>query len=105
MIVEYIRYKLTEGTNSEQFIEAYKRASVALARSEFCKGYELARCKEEPNVFIMRIVWTSSEDHIRGFRKSEEFRAFQPDIKLYVSEIEEMRHYEFTEVVSNPLPA
>ena len=101
MIVEYIRYKLAEG-KTEDFIAAYTRASGPLARSEFCKGYELAQCKEDPNVFIMRILWTSSEDHMGGFRKSAEFREFLPEIKPYIDEIEEMRHYIFTSVVSKP---
>lgn len=99
MIVEYIRYRLGVG-RAEAFIDAYARAARALDRSEYCKGYELAQCKEEPDVFILRILWTSSEDHIGGFRKSAEFRDFLPEIKPYIDEIEEMRHYEITTVVS-----
>ena len=99
MIVEYIRYRLGEG-RAEELIAAYGRAARFLDASEYCLGYELARCKEERDVFILRIEWTSSEDHLQGFRKSAEFRSFLPEIRPFIDEIEEMRHYEVTGVVS-----
>ena len=99
MIVEYIRYRLKEG-RAEDFIAAYARAASSLNASQYCLRYELARCKEEPDVFILRIEWTSTEDHMQGFRKSAEFRSFLPEIRPYIDEIEEMRHYEVTEVAS-----
>ena len=44
--------------------------------------------------FILRIEWTSAEDHMQKFRKSEEFRAFFAHIRPYLKDISEMRHYE-----------
>jgi len=99
MIVEYIRYRLGAG-RAKAFVEAYTRAAQALDASAFCTGYELTRCVDEPQVFILRIEWTSAADHMRGFRKSPEFRAFLPEIRPFIDEIEEMRHYAPTEVVS-----
>ncbi len=99
MIVEYIRYRLEESA-AETFIDAYGRASASLDVSPFCSDYELARCEEEQGVFILRIEWTSAEDHLQGFRKSAEFRAFLGEIRPYIEQIEEMRHYEVTRVAS-----
>jgi quinol monooxygenase YgiN len=81
-----------------EFIQAYQSASKQLLDSEFCLGYELTHCQEEVDHFIMRIEWTSTEDHLNGFRKSPEFRDFFNHIKPFFNNIEEMHHYNLTEV-------
>ena len=43
--------------------------------------------------FILRIEWTSAEDHMEGFRNSPEFHEFFGCIRQYVKMITEMRHY------------
>ncbi|MDJ0755143.1 MAG: antibiotic biosynthesis monooxygenase family protein [Ardenticatenaceae bacterium] len=99
MVVEYIRYRISsEKQNS--FLEAYSKAASALDDSEYCLGYELSHCEEEPDRFILRIEWTSTEDHLGKFRSSPEFRAFLPHIRPYINDIEEMQHYQLTQVVS-----
>lgn len=97
MTVEYIRYKVTPDQR-EVFIQAYKEASVQLDASEFCTAYELTECEEEAGQFIVRIEWTSSEDHINGFRKSASFPMFFTKVKPFFSNIQEMRHYKLTGV-------
>ena len=98
MIVEYIRYTIDEARRTS-FTEAYKVAALQLDKSVYCKGYELTECEEEAGQFILRILWTSTEDHLNGFRRSPEFRDFFVAIKPYVNDIKEMRHYRLTEVV------
>ena len=98
MIVEYIRYKVTL-EQREAFIQSYKNASEQLDSSEFCKAYELAECEEEAGQFILRIEWTSSEEHINGFRKSAVFPSFYANVKPFFDSIQEMRHYQLTEVI------
>ncbi len=66
--------------------------------------YELSRCVEEPSSYILRIGWTSADDHMKGFRGGEHFPAFFAEIKPYVQQIEEMRHYERTPVRGSSVP-
>lgn len=91
MIVEYIRYRVTDG---EEFEAAYRRAVVPLGRSPQCLDYELSRCADEPGSYIVRITWTSAQAHLEDFRNGEHFKEFFAEVKPYVSNIEEMRHYE-----------
>jgi quinol monooxygenase YgiN len=98
MVVEYIRYKVTP-EQKDTFIQSYKNASEQLDASAFCLAYELAECEEEPGQFILRIEWTSSEEHMLGFRKSAEFPAFFDNVKSFFNNIQEMRHYTVTEVL------
>ncbi|WP_433330396.1 group II truncated hemoglobin [Spirillospora sp. CA-294931] len=97
MIVEYLRYRIDQG-DAEAFEDAYARAAVPLAAAPQCVDYELSRCVDEPEWYVLRIVWTSPKDHLEGFRGGEHFAAFFAEIKPYVQRIEEMRHYERTPV-------
>lgn len=92
MIVEYIRYRIPAET-AAAFEADYARAGAQLAAAPQCVDYELSRCDDEPEAYTLRITWTSSEDHLKGFRGGEHFPPFFAAIKPYVSNIEEMRHY------------
>ena len=95
MINEYIRYHVpTERT--EAFLNAYEAAGASLRDSAHCLGYEISRCTEAPESFILRIHWDSAEGHLKGFRKSPQFQSFFKAVQPFVRDIEEMRHYELT---------
>ena len=51
---------------------------------------------EEPHQYILIIHWTSIDDHLQGFRKSELFPPFFALVKPFYNNIEEMKHYEHT---------
>ena len=97
MIVEYIRYRI-EQADAADFEAAYQRAAVPLAAAPQCVDFELSRCVDEPEWYVLRITWTSAEDHMRGFRGGEHFGAFFAEIKPYLQSVEEMRHYRRTAV-------
>ena len=91
--VEYIRYQLPADRTSD-FEAAYGRAARILAQAPQCVDFELSRCAEEPGAYILRITWTSPEDHLRGFRGGDLFPGFLAEIRTYIESIQEMRHYE-----------
>ncbi|MEU6034567.1 antibiotic biosynthesis monooxygenase [Actinomadura sp. NPDC047616] len=97
MIVEYIRYRI-DRADADAFEAAYARAAASLDAAPQCVDYELSRCVDEPEWFVLRIAWTSADDHLKGFRQGEHFPSFFAEIKPYVRQIEEMRHYERTSV-------
>ncbi len=97
MVIEYIRYRIADD-QAAQFERAYARAAESLRASPMCLGYELSRCVEEPACWILRIVWTSVAEHMQGFRKSAQFPPFLQEIRPFVTNIEEMRHYDATEL-------
>lgn len=97
MIVEYIRYK-NEPSEVEAFHAAYVKATESLRVSPHCLSYELTRCTDEPSVFILRITWDSADGHMKGFRPSAEFKPFLQAIQPYIKNIQEMRHYELTDL-------
>jgi quinol monooxygenase YgiN len=97
MIVEYIRYTIN-AERADSFVSAYDQAGASLRASEHCLGYELTRCTEAADSFILRIVWDSERGHLEGFRASPPFKSFFAAIQPYVKDITEMRHYAATAV-------
>lgn len=93
MTIEYLRHTVPADQQSA-FIRDYSEAKAPLLQSPFATGFELCQCTEDPSQFILRIGWTSAEDHLQKFRASAEFRAFFALIRPYVGMITEMRHYE-----------
>lgn len=99
MIVEYIRYNIS-GERAEEFLHAYSDAAKELDASPHCKSYELSRCAENTEKFILRIEWASLDAHLNGFRKSAGFANFFALVKPFFDQIEEMKHYEVTSIKS-----
>jgi quinol monooxygenase YgiN len=97
MVVEYIRYSLTQHS-ADELVAAYRMAAKHLRAARECLGYELLRCEEEPSALVLCIRWTSTTDHLNGFRKGAHFAPFLGAIRDFVGEIVEMRHYRVTDL-------
>lgn len=97
MSVEIIRYNVAAG-REEAFEAAYGEARRYLDASPFCRSYEILRCEEEPSRYLMRIEWTSTADHLTGFRRGADFPAFLALVRPFIPMIEEMQHYRPTAV-------
>lgn len=93
MIVEYIRYTVPSEHQAD-FIRNYTAATEPLLRSPYASSIEISQCVEDGSQFIVRIEWTSADDHMQKFRGSAQFREFLPHIKPYIGMIDEMRHYQ-----------
>ena len=98
-ITEYVRYELKQHKPSV-FLASYTEACKSLDSAPECLGYELTQCAEDKNIFVLRIRWSSANDHMTGFRKGPHFPSFMAAIKAYQPEITEMRHYHPTSLVS-----
>ena len=94
--VEIIRYTIPL-QQREEFMLNYGKACKVLQESPYCLGYEIIQGSDEPEHYIVRIHWSSVEDHLNKFRKSKEFGSFFALVKPYFNAIEEMKHYELTD--------
>ena len=98
MVVEYIRYAVPDAARGTALIAAYEKARASLDAAPECLAYELSACVEDDSAYILRIEWTSTGEHLQGFRKGPHFGAFFTAIGGFVKEIQEMRHYQVTDV-------
>ena len=94
---EIIRYNIPE-QESNNFEKAYTQAGEYLQASPYCLGYQVIHGSEEPNHYIVIIYWTSEQDHLTGFRKDPNFMAFFNLVKPFYNNMEEMKHYNLTDV-------
>ena len=92
MIVEYIRYEVPPAQRDD-FLAAYRSAGAQLAASANCVRYEVSEGVEEPDHFVVRIEWDSLEGHERGFRGGPQFAGFLANVKPFLGQIREMKHY------------
>ncbi len=104
MIVEYIRYKVEDEARRDDLVAAYVEATKSLDAAPECLAYELTLCEEDVTAAVLRIEWTSTDAHMRGFRKSTVFQDFFAAIRPFVPEIAEMRHYALTSVAKRKEP-
>ena len=100
MITEFTRYHIPSGREAA-FEQAYTEAQKYLAASPYCRSYALLRCVEEPGHYVLRIDWTSIDEHLKGFRRSADFPKFFAAVKPFVDHIQEMQHYEPTGIASS----
>lgn len=91
--VEIIRYSIPQESRTK-FEDAWRNAGAYLNSSPYCLGYEVIHGIEEPDKYIVKIHWTSIEDHVNGFGKSEDFAAYYIHVKPFYNLIEEVNHYE-----------
>jgi quinol monooxygenase YgiN len=91
--VEIIRYTIPADQHTN-FEEAYKKAGKLLEESAFCLGYHVIHGEEEPDHYIVIIDWTSTQDHMNGFRQSPQFMPFFNLVKQFYNNIDEMKHYK-----------
>lgn len=98
MIVEYVRYRLKQHSPNA-LLAAYEEAGPHLQASPECLGYEMSRCADEAEVFTLRILWRSADDHLKGFRQGPHFPPFLALVRPFLEEIEEMRHYIRTDLI------
>jgi hypothetical protein len=92
-IPKYIRCKIPAEQQAD-FIRDHITAKEPLMRSPYALDFDISQCAEDGAQFIVRIEWTSADDHLKKFRTSAEFRELFRCISPYVAMIEEMRHYE-----------
>jgi quinol monooxygenase YgiN len=93
MVIEYIRYRIAD-EQTGAFVEAIKKASEIVKADPNYVHVELGQGEEEPNNFVWRIEWSSTEGHLNGFRKSAAFPAFFELVKPFFTQIQEMKHYK-----------
>jgi len=95
MTTEVIRYKVPAG-QAPAIEEVYRKTEPILQNSSHCLGYQLLRGVEEPGNWILLLTWDSVEGHEQGFRQEQGFRAFFGFVKPFLSQVQEMKHYNTT---------
>jgi NAD(P)-dependent dehydrogenase (short-subunit alcohol dehydrogenase family) len=96
LIVEYIRYVISDARQGAS--EAALAAAQAHLESPYCLGYELARCVEAPDHYILPVEWTSLAAHQADCHSSAHGPALLAAVCPFFDTIAEVRYYAPTAV-------
>jgi heme-degrading monooxygenase HmoA len=76
VIVEHAVLKLKAG-QSAAFEQSIARARALIAASPGFQTIEVRPAAEEPDRYLLRVVWTDVAAHRDGFRKSEAYQEWR----------------------------
>ncbi len=93
MIQETFLLEVKPG-REEEFELAFKKVTVLLTSANGYLGYELQRCLEKKNKYLVSIKWKTVEDHLIGFKSSTAFQEMKSLIGPYYLHTPQTEHYK-----------
>lgn len=99
MILEIADIRVQPGKEAE-FEEAIQRAiSTVMPRVKGARDFQVHKCIETPQRFVLQIVWDALEDHTVGFRQGPQFAEWRAIIGPFFASPPLVEH--FTLVTKN----
>ena len=93
MILEIASLQVKHGMEIE-FEEAFRKASAIISSMQGYQSHQLHRCMETQAKYLLLVQWVSLEDHITGFRKSEEYQQWKQLLHHFYDPFPIVEHYE-----------
>ena len=98
MILEQAVFTVAEG--SEQVFEAAMgEAKEVISQAAGFQSFRLQRGIDNPSAFLLLVEWDAIEDHMVGFRKSENFKRWRELIGPFFAADPRVEHFEAPSVV------
>ena len=95
MILEVAILNVKAGQEAD-FEVAFATASPIIASMQGYKRHELRRCLERVNQYALLVEWETLEDHIVGFRGSEQYQEWRRLLHHFYDPFPTVEHYEAT---------
>jgi heme-degrading monooxygenase HmoA len=76
MILEIAHITVKAGLE-QAFEDGVAKAAPIFARAKGCKGMELQRSIEKPNLYRLFITWETLENHTEDFRGSDNWKEWR----------------------------
>jgi heme-degrading monooxygenase HmoA len=92
MILEVAILNVVAGKEKE-FETAFSEAKKIISSSKGFINYQLQKCIEINNQYILLVNWQTLEDHIEGFRKSEAYKEWKKLLHHFYEPFPKVEHY------------
>lgn len=92
MIIEHAVLHIKPGEEAA-FEAAFPRAIPHASASAGFIGLEIRRSVERPSHYHLLIRWRSVEDHMQGFRESENFKKWREVIGPFFASPPQVEHF------------
>jgi heme-degrading monooxygenase HmoA len=95
MIYEIAEITVKPGDEAS-FESGVAQAAPLLLRAKGCHGVSLHRVVEHPNVYRLLVRWDTVDDHLVGFRESEDFQEWRRLVSPFFAGPPVVTHSEAT---------
>ena len=72
MVFEMARFEIKPGMEAN-FEQGVAQAIPLFQHAHGCHGLQLLRSVEQPSTYTLMVTWDTVDDHMVGFRQSEDF--------------------------------
>lgn len=93
MILEVAILHVRQGQQHE-FERAFQTAQQIISSMKGYVSHQLQRCLEHPGQYILLVNWNTLEDHIVGFRSSEQYQQWKALLHHFYDPFPVVEHYE-----------
>ena len=93
MVLEVAILNVKPG-QTQAFEAAFREASQYIAASPGYLSYELRRCIEDSNRYLLLVHWQTLEDHTQGFRGSQNYEHWRRLLHHFYDPFPTVEHYE-----------
>lgn len=90
-VYEEAKIRIKSGTNQE-FESAVKKAIPLFQEAIGSRSFELDKVVESENEYVLRVGWTTVENHTVDFRNSELFQQWRSLVSEYFEEAPQVNH-------------
>ena len=77
-----------------EFEENFEKAQKIISSMAGYKHHELQRCIEKQNRYILLVHWETIEDHVIGFRQSNEYQEWKQLLHKFYDSFPTVEHYQ-----------
>ena len=93
MILERAIFPIKPG-HAQQFEAAYAEARKLIEASKGCRKAEMRRGIENPDSYILLVLWDDVDCHMKGFRESDAFTQWRALLSPHFVSPPAMEHYQ-----------
>lgn len=94
MILELADIRVPAGKQAEFERAVQLGLDSTLSKSEGFHSYEVRRCIESPERYVLLIQWQTIEDHTVGFRQSALYEEWSAIVRPFFARPPEVEHFE-----------
>jgi heme-degrading monooxygenase HmoA len=102
MILEVADIRVPEGMQSEFEAAVRHGLDTVLSRSSGFDSYEIRRCIESPDRYLLLIRWNTLEDHTVGFRQSPAYEQWSAIVRPFFAAPPHVEHFDLVAASAQP---
>lgn len=94
MILEVAILDVKSGQENA-FEAAFEKAQKIISSMNGYVSHQLHKCMEKPSRYILLVNWKSLDDHIIGFRESDQYQEWRSLLHHFYDPFPVVEHYQF----------